>query len=99
MNNNLLTELAKAISDVIPEPLKQLGDDTQKQAHAIAKATLSKLDLVTREEFDVQSRVLAKTRKMVTELDARLIKLEGLHHEAEHSTKKNDSDSHSEDKN
>ena len=51
--------------------------DVEKNLKASLAAWLSRLDLVTREEFDVQALVLARTREKLQELEARLAKLEG----------------------
>ncbi len=51
--------------------------DVEKNLRASLAAWLSKLDLVTREEFDVQAQVLARTREKLQELEARLARLEG----------------------
>ena len=51
--------------------------DMEKNLRAGLAAWLSRLDLVTREEFDVQAQVLARTRDKLQELDARLARLEG----------------------
>ena len=51
--------------------------DMEKNLKAGLAAWLSRLDLVTREEFDVQAQVLARTREKLQELEARLARLEG----------------------
>lgn len=51
--------------------------DVEKNLRASLSAWLAKLDLVTREEFDVQTQVLARTREKLQELEARLARLEG----------------------
>jgi hypothetical protein len=52
------------------------GRDLQKNARAFFAASLSRLDLVTREEFEVQTKVLARTREKLEALEARVAKLE-----------------------
>jgi BMFP domain-containing protein YqiC len=51
--------------------------DMEKNLRAGLAAWLSRLDLVTREEFDVQAQVLSRTREKLQELEARLARLEG----------------------
>lgn len=51
--------------------------DVEKNLRASLAAWLAKLDLVTREEFDVQAQVLARTREKLQELEDRLARLEG----------------------
>jgi ubiquinone biosynthesis accessory factor UbiK len=50
--------------------------DVEKNLRAILSATLSRLDLVTREEFDVQAKVLARAREKLAALEARIADLE-----------------------
>jgi BMFP domain-containing protein YqiC len=50
--------------------------DIEKNLRAMLAATFARLDLVTREEFDVQSEVLARTREKLTQLEAKLAELE-----------------------
>ena len=50
--------------------------DIEKNMRAMLAATFARLDLVTREEFDVQSDVLARTREKLAQLEARLAELE-----------------------
>lgn len=50
--------------------------DFEKNAKALVSGFLAKLDLVTREEFDIQSQVLARTREKLKELEARVEALE-----------------------
>ena len=52
--------------------------DIEKNAKALMSGMLAKFDLVTREEFDVQQEVLARTREKLEQLEARLAKLEAL---------------------
>ena len=56
--------------DALPEGVKQLPDDFKKNVHAAVAAALDKLDVVTREEFDVQQKVLQKTRQKLEQLEA-----------------------------
>ncbi len=79
LNPSDLESLAKKIVEVMPEGLGQVPDGVQSQVKAILSSSFAKMDLVTREEFDVQSGVLAKTRaklealeKQVSELESRL---------------------------
>jgi hypothetical protein len=73
---SLLDEISKNLSNLIPPEMQMIKDDFEKNARLAVQSALGKLDLVTREEFDVQSAVLAKTReklealeKLVAELD------------------------------
>jgi hypothetical protein len=50
--------------------------DVEKNFRALASSALARLDLVTREEFDVQAKVLARTREKLAALEERLAELE-----------------------
>ena len=50
--------------------------DFEKNAKAVVSGFIAKLDLVTREEFDIQTQVLARTREKLKELEARVEALE-----------------------
>ena len=69
----ILDELAGKIGNAIAEsPVK----DVKKNVKTLLGSTFGKLDLVTREEFDIQQQVLIKTREKLAALEARLAKLE-----------------------
>ena len=69
----ILDELAGKIGNAIAEsPVK----DVEKNVKTLLGSTFSKLDLVTREEFNIQQQVLVKTREKLAALEARLAKLE-----------------------
>lgn len=69
----ILDELAGKIGNAIAEsPVK----DVEKNVKTLLGSTFGKLDLVTREEFDIQQQVLIKTREKLAALEARLAKLE-----------------------
>jgi len=66
-------ELNARVSELIAgSPAK----DLEKNLRALLLTFFSRLDLVTREEFDVQAKVLARTREKLTALEARLAELE-----------------------
>lgn len=72
--NNFFTDLQSKINQAIENsPAK----DIEKNVKAMMTQGFSKLDLVTREEFDIQAQVLAKTRTKLEALEARLAELEG----------------------
>jgi len=72
----LLDELSERLSASVPSGLRSLQEDIAKQFRANLEAGLAKLDLVTREEFDVQSAVLARTREKLTLLEQQVKALE-----------------------
>ncbi|NIJ69309.1 ubiquinone biosynthesis accessory factor UbiK [Xanthomonas sp. 60] len=72
-----LDDLARRLSDLVPPGLRQSREDLQSTFKSALQAGLGKLDLVTREEFDVQRAVLLKTREKVDALEKTLAELEG----------------------
>jgi BMFP domain-containing protein YqiC len=69
-------DLARRLAAAVPTGVKELQQDVEKNLRAILQASLSKLDLVTREEFDVQARVLARTREKLDKLEKTITALE-----------------------
>ncbi len=69
MKNDALDELTKRISSLFPGDVKNLQDDLQNNVRSLLQSTLTKMNLVTREEFDVQSAVLQRTREKLEELE------------------------------
>ena len=74
MDNRVLDEINKKINDLLANTP---AADVQKNLRALLQSTFAKLDLVTREEFDVQRAVLLRAREKITQLEARAAKLEG----------------------
>lgn len=74
MNANLLDQLSARVSGILAA--SPVGD-VEKNLKAALTGALAKLDLVTREEFDVQAQVLARTREKLMQLEQRVAKLEG----------------------
>jgi BMFP domain-containing protein YqiC len=73
MDNKLLDELNRKVRDLIAaSPAK----DIEKNLRAVLSSTFSRLDLVTREEFDVQQEVLRHTREKLQQMEARVAELE-----------------------
>ncbi|WP_018623615.1 ubiquinone biosynthesis accessory factor UbiK [Kangiella aquimarina] len=72
----VLDDIASKLSDAIPPSVKNTGDEFAKQAKQILQSQLAKLDLVTREEFDAQTKVLQRTRLMLAELEKKLADIE-----------------------
>jgi len=72
----ILDELARRLADSLPSGLKVLREDLEKNFRAAIQGALGKMDLVTREEFDVQSEVLARTRAKVDALEKEIAELE-----------------------
>ncbi len=75
-NGPKLDELARKLADSVPGNIKSMGEDMERNFKSLLQSTLARMDLVTREEFDVQLAVLARTREKLDALEARLAALE-----------------------
>jgi hypothetical protein len=71
-----LDELARKLAAAVPDGVRQVQRDLEANFRSVLGAALGKLDLVTREEFEVQQQVLARTRERLEQLGARLVELE-----------------------
>lgn len=71
--NDIFKELQAKINDALE---KSPAKDLEKNVKALMAQGFTKLDLVTREEFDIQSQVLAKTREKLEALEKRVVELE-----------------------
>lgn len=71
-----LEELARRLAETIPPGLNALRSDLEQNFRAVLQSGLAKLELVTREEFDVQAAVLRRSRERLEALERRLAELE-----------------------
>ena len=76
MSDESIENLAKKLAESLPEGLRSVGEDLENNFRSVLRASLSKLDLVTREEFEVQEAVLARTREKLEALESTLEALE-----------------------
>ena len=75
----LKEKIETAISDItkiLPEDLNILKEDLEKNLRATLNATFSKMEIVTREEFDIQASLLSRTREKLEILQEKLSELE-----------------------
>lgn len=72
-----IDEIAKRLLAKVPETARNIQADLEENFRAVLRASLSRLDLVSRDEFDVQSKVLERTRSRLEALEARVQELEG----------------------
>ncbi len=67
-----LDEITRRLAAAVPAELKTARADIEAQFRTILEATFNRMDLVTREEFEIQKKVLARTREKLEALEARL---------------------------
>ena len=72
----MIDDLARRLAGAVPENLVALRRDLEQNFKGVLQSQLARLDLVTREEFDVQSAVLRRTRERLAVLEKRLAALE-----------------------
>lgn len=73
-----LEQLARQVQKSLPKSIRDLGNDMEKTIHQILQNQFSRMDLVSREEFDVQTQVLLRTREKLTQLEYRINALETI---------------------
>lgn len=73
LNTKIIEEIASKISQMVASTP---AADIEKNVHALLRGIFTKMELVTREEFDVQSQVLQRTREQLEMLERRLAELE-----------------------
>jgi len=71
-----IEEIANTISGALPPGLTAMQADVEKNIRSAMSATFAKLDLVTREEFDIQTQVLHRTREKLEALEKVVSELE-----------------------
>jgi len=73
---NSIDELARRLSGLVPPGLRESREDIQENFKAVLQSGLAKLDLVSREEFEVQRAVLLRTREKLEALEAQVRQIE-----------------------
>ncbi|MGL4757074.1 MAG: ubiquinone biosynthesis accessory factor UbiK [Aeromonadaceae bacterium] len=71
-----IEEMARQVHNALPPGLRSLGEEVDKKIKQVLQSQLNKLDMVSREEFDVQTKVLMRTREKLTALEEKLAQLE-----------------------
>lgn len=72
MSDKSIEDLARKLAAAVPEGLRSMREDLESSFRSVLQSGLGKLDLVTREEFEVQEAVLARTREKLDALEKRL---------------------------
>ena len=70
--HSTLDELVKTITGLIPADITQLQDDVESSIRSALQSGLAKMDLVTREEFDIQVALLQRSREKLDRLEQKL---------------------------
>ncbi|MCL4112810.1 UNVERIFIED_CONTAM: hypothetical protein GTU68_021828 [Idotea baltica] len=73
---NQIEDLAKKLSSFMPDSVQNLQDDFEKNIRSGLESGLRKMNLIGREEFDVQNAVLLRTREKLEALEKTVAKLE-----------------------
>lgn len=71
-----IEQIARQVHESMPKSLRDLGEDVEKKIRQVLQSQLTRLDLVSREEFDVQTQVLLRTREKLALLEQRISDLE-----------------------
>ena len=71
-----IDQLARKLAESVPAGLRTMRDELEQNFRSVLRTSLGKLDLVTREEFEVQQLVLARTREKLEALETRLRAME-----------------------
>ena len=75
-NEETLNGLARRLAEAIPKNVKTAGEDIERNFRSVLSSGLGKMNLVSREEFDIQAAVLRRTREKLEALEAKLAELE-----------------------
>jgi ubiquinone biosynthesis accessory factor UbiK len=76
MDNFRIDQIAKRLFESVPPAVRSMQQDLESNFRAVLRSSLGKLDLVTRDEFDTQTRVLERTRARLEQLEAQVKELE-----------------------
>jgi BMFP domain-containing protein YqiC len=71
-----IEQIARQVHESMPKGVREFGDDVEKKIRQVLQSQLTRLDLVNREEFDVQTQVLLRTREKLALLEQRMAELE-----------------------
>lgn len=76
LDPKLFDDLSRRVADNLPRGFQALQDDLQRNLRSAIESALAKLNLVTREEFEIQQAVLLRTREKLKALEARVRAIE-----------------------
>jgi ubiquinone biosynthesis accessory factor UbiK len=75
MHTSQINQLAERIEALLPPGIKQVKSDFDDKLKTLLQQQLTKMDFVSREEFDIQTKVLARTREKLEQLEKRIEQL------------------------
>ena len=70
--NDKIEELTQRITQLLPTNAQVLKEDFEANIHSLLQSSLSKMNLVTREEFDIQTALLERTREKLDQIEKQL---------------------------
>ena len=76
LDNQTINRLSDKINQLLPPGMQQVKSDFDARLKALLQQQLAQLEFVSREEFDIQARVLQRTRAKLEQLEAKLSQLE-----------------------
>lgn len=76
MVKETIDSLARRLAKAVPEGVRSAREDLEENFRSLLRSALGRMDLVTREEFEVQAAVLERSREKLERLEARLAELE-----------------------
>jgi BMFP domain-containing protein YqiC len=92
MDNKILDDIAGKIKGLLPSSVKDAQEDFERNVKAILQNTFAKMDLVTREEFDTQTKVLSRLRAQLKKLEEQMDDLENQQNKGLHNASANKQD-------
>jgi len=76
IDNQTINRLSEKINELLPPGLQQVKSDFDARLKTLLQQQLAHYDMVSREEFDIQAKILARTREKLEAIEARLKELE-----------------------
>lgn len=76
LDPKILDDISRRMTENLPRGLQNLQDDLQRNLRSGVESALGRMNLVTREEFEIQQAVLQRTRSKLKDLEARIAELE-----------------------
>ena len=76
IDNQTINRISDGINQLLPPGLQQVKSDFDERLRSLLQQQLANLEIVSREEFDIQAKVLARTREKLEKLETRLSEIE-----------------------